>query len=340
MVPGGPGRAGAPAAELTRGVHFGKLRRLMSKPALGRGLGALLGGASPTAAPAAPAAAPATPPGGPAPADPRERVQQVAVDRISPNPFQPRKDFTDEALAELTESIRAQGVLQPLVVRRRGEGWELIAGERRWRAAQRAGLATVPVIEREVTDTEALELALIENLQRENLNPIEEALGFRQLIEQFHLRQEEAAAKVGKSRVAVANTLRLLRLPEEVQALVRKGQLSAGHAKAILALEAPEQQKLAASLVLRDGLNVRQAEELVNRLLAGATVTDATARPRRGGKAASRDVHLADLENRLQARLGAKVTLRYRQGRGAVEIHFYSDEELERLLELLGARSD
>jgi ParB family chromosome partitioning protein len=266
-------------------------------------------------------------------------VQQVAVDRIAPNPFQPRKDFTDEALAELTESIRAQGVLQPLVVRRRGEGWELIAGERRWRAAQRAGLATVPVIEREVTDTEALELALIENLQRENLNPIEEALGFRQLIEQFHLRQEDAAAKVGKSRVAVANTLRLLKLPEEVQALVRKGQLSAGHAKAILALEAPEQQKLAASLVLRDGLNVRQTEELVNRLLAGATVTDATARPRRG-KAVTRDVHLADLENRLQARLGAKVTLRYRQGRGAVEIRFFSDEELERLLELLGAGGD
>ncbi len=310
----------------------------MSKPALGRGLGALLGGTT-AAAPAAPAAAPATPPGGPVPADPRERVQQVAVDRISPNPFQPRKDFTDEALAELTESIRAQGVLQPLVVRRRGEGWELIAGERRWRAAQRAGLATVPVIEREVTDTEALELALIENLQRENLNPIEEALGFRQLIEQFHLRQEDAAAKVGKSRVAVANALRLLKLPEEVQALVRKGQLSAGHAKAILALDAPAQQQLAASLVLRDGLNVRQTEELVNRLLAGATVTDATVRPRRG-KAATRDVHLADLENRLQTRFGAKVTLRYRQGRGAVEIHFFSDEELERLLELLGARSD
>jgi ParB family chromosome partitioning protein len=168
---------------------------------------------------------------------------------------------------------------------------------------------------------------------------MEEALGFRQLIEQFHLRQEDAAAKVGKSRVAVANTLRLLKLPEEVQALVRKGQLSAGHAKAILALEAPEQQKLAASLVLRDGLNVRQTEELVNRLLAGATVTDATARPRRG-KAVTRDVHLADLENRLQARLGAKVTLRYRQGRGAVEIRFFSDEELERLLELLGAGGD
>lgn len=306
----------------------------MSKPALGRGLGALLG----ETAPAAPAAAPATPPGGPAAADPRERVLQVAVDRIVPNPFQPRKDFPDEALEELTESIKAQGVLQPLVVRRRGEQWELIAGERRLRAARRAGLATVPVLEREVSDTEALELALIENLQRENLNPIEEALGFRQLIEQFNLRQEDAAQKVGKSRVAVANALRLLKLPEEVQALVRKGQLSAGHAKAILGLPGADQQKLAANLILRDGLNVRQAEELVNRLLAGPTVTSSAKRP--GRSAPDRDVHLADLESRLQARLGTKVSLRYRQGRGVVEIRFYSDEELERLLELLGARGD
>jgi ParB family chromosome partitioning protein len=309
----------------------------MSKPALGRGLGALLGGAAP-AETAAPTAAPATPPGGPAPADLRERVLQVAVDRIVPNPFQPRKDFTDEALEELTESIKAQGVLQPLVVRRRGEHWELIAGERRWRAARRAGLATVPVIEREVSDTEALELALIENLQRENLNPIEEALGFRQLIEQFNLRQEDAAQKVGKSRVAVANALRLLKLPEDVQALVRKGQLSAGHAKAILGLPTPEQQKLAANLILRDGLNVRQAEELVTRLLAGPTVAGPARKAGRGK--AERDVHVADLEARLQARLGAKVSLRYREGRGAVEIRFFSDEELERLLELLGARSD
>ncbi len=306
----------------------------MSKPALGRGLGALLG----ETAPAAPAAVPATPPGGPAAADPRERVLQVAVDRIVPNPFQPRKDFPDAALEELTESIKAQGVLQPLVVRRRGEQWELIAGERRLRAARRAGLATVPVIEREVSDTEALELALIENLQRENLNPIEEALGFRQLIEQFNLRQEDAAQKVGKSRVAVANALRLLKLPDEVQALVRKGQLSAGHAKAILGLPTPEQQKLAANLILRDGLNVRQAEELVNRLLAGPTVTSSAKRP--GRSAADRDVHLADVESRLQARLGTKVSLRYRQGRGVVEIRFFSDEELERLLELLGARGD
>lgn len=309
----------------------------MSKPALGRGLGALLGGASPVAA-AAPAVAPATQPAGPAPAESRERVLQVAVDRIAPNPFQPRKEFSDETLEELTESIKAQGVLQPLVVRRRGEHWELIAGERRLRAARRAGLDTVPVIEREVSDTEALELALIENLQRENLNPIEEALGYQQLIEQFHLRQEDAAQKVGKNRATVANALRLLKLPEEVQALVRKGQLSAGHAKAILGLPTAEQQALAAKLILRDGLNVRQAEELVNRLLAGPTVEGAARKPARGK--AGRDVHVADLEARLQARLGTKVSLRYREGRGVVEIRFFSDDELDRLLELLGARGD
>ncbi len=309
----------------------------MSKPALGRGLGALLGGAPAVPAPTPPAAAPATPPGGPAPADPRERILQVALDRIAPNPFQPRKDFTDESLEELAESIRAQGVVQPLVVRARGDRFELIAGERRWRAARRAGLTTVPVLVRAATDTEALELALIENLQRENLNPIEEAEGYRQLIEQFDLRQEDAAQKVGKSRVAVANALRLLKLPPEVREEVRSGRLSVGHAKVILSLPQPEQQKLAAATVLRDGLNVRQTEELVARLQAGPTVASdpAPARP-----AAPRDVHVAALESRLRERLGTRVTLRYRLGRGALEIRFFTDAELERILEILGVPGD
>jgi ParB family chromosome partitioning protein len=263
----------------------------------------------------------------------------VAVNRISPSPFQPRKDFADEALEELAESIKAQGLVQPLVVRERGDHFELIAGERRWRAARRAGLATVPVIVRPATDPEALELALIENLQRENLNPIEEALGYRQLIEQFHLRQEDAAQKVGRSRVAVANALRLLKLPEEVQGLVRSGQLSVGHAKVILGLTSPEQQKLAVTLALRDGLNVRQTEELVTRLLAGPTVTTPSSA---GAERAApvRDVHVAALEGRLRERLGTKVSLRYRQGRGALEIRFFTDAELERLLEILGVRAD
>ena len=310
----------------------------MSKPALGRGLGALLNGAAALGTPPAPATAPATSPDALAAADARDRVQRVALSRIRPSPFQPRKDFTDTALRELADSIKEQGVVQPLIVRARADHFELIAGERRWRAAQIAGLAEVPVIVREAGDTEALELALIENLQRENLNPIEEALGYRQLIEQFQLRQEDAAQKVGRSRVVVANALRLLKLPDELQAYVRNGQLSVGHAKVILGLAGPEEQKLAAERVIRDGLNVRQTEELVSRLQAGTTVS--TAGRGSGGNGAGRDVHVVALETRIQERLGTKVSIRYRQGRGAIEIRFFSDADLDRLLGLLGVPSD
>lgn len=311
----------------------------MSKPALGRGLGALLGGGSAATPPAAPAVAPATRPGLSAAADTRDRVQRVALNRLRPSPFQPRKDFTDEALRELADSIKEQGVVQPLIVRARPDHLELIAGERRWRAAQLAGLAEVPVIVREASDTEALELALIENLQRENLNPIEEALGYRQLIEQFHLRQEDAAQKVGKSRVAVANALRLLKLADELQTFVRNGLLSVGHAKVILSLPGAADQKLAAERAIKDGLNVRQTEDLVARMAAGTGVTPAA---RTGGlrTAAPRDVHVAALESRLQEKLGTKVTLRYRHGRGALEVKFFNDEELERIMELLGVSSE
>ncbi len=310
----------------------------MSKPALGRGLGALLGGSAAAARPTPPAAAPATSPAPSATADDRERVQRVAPDRIRPSPFQPRKDFTDAALAELAESIKSQGIVQPLVVRSRPDHFELIAGERRWRAARMAGLTEVPVIVREVNDTEALELALIENLQRENLNPIEEALGYRQLIELFQMRQEDAAQKVGKSRVVVANALRLLRLPDEVQSYVRNAQLSVGHAKVILALGRPEEQRLAAERVLKEGLNVRQTEELVARLQAGAAVAATGRVDTRNG--APRDVHVVALETRVRERLGSKVAMRYRQGKGAIEIRFYSDEELDRLLGILGVPAE
>ena len=310
----------------------------MSKPALGRGLGALLGGGSAATPPATSAVTPATRPGSSAAADTRERVQRVALSRIRPSPFQPRKDFTDEALRELADSIKEQGVVQPLIVRAQPDHLELIAGERRWRAAQLAGLAEVPVIVREASDTEALELALIENLQRENLNPIEEALGYRQLIEQFHLRQEDAAQKVGKSRVAVANALRLLKLAEELQTFVRNGLLSVGHAKVILGLPGAADQKLAAERVIKDGLNVRQTEDLVARMASGTAVTPTKAGSSR--VSAPRDVHVAALESRLQEKLGTKVTLRYRQGRGALEVKFFTDEELERILELLGVNAE
>ncbi|MBI5802821.1 MAG: ParB/RepB/Spo0J family partition protein [Verrucomicrobia bacterium] len=304
----------------------------MSKPALGRGLSALLGGG---AAGVKPAPAPAPP----APTAPGEHVRPISIERVHPCAFQPRKDFAADTLRELADSIQAQGILSPLIVRTRGDGFELIAGERRWRAAQLIGLKTVPVIVREADDRTVIELALIENLQRENLNPIEEALGYSQLIEQFQLTQEIAAAKVGKSRAVVANALRLLKLAPELQAYLRHGQLSVGHAKVILGLTGAAEQKLAAERVLKDGLNVRQTEDLVSRLQQSST--QAPVKSAAGGKPAPpRDVHTASLETKLQERFGTKVALRYRKGKGAVEIRFFNDDDLDRILQIAGIKMD
>ncbi len=311
----------------------------MPKTALGRGLGALLGGVAP-GTPGAPA--PITPPPNRPPSleatvDAGEQVQRIALGRIHPCPFQPRKDFTPAALQELADSIKEQGIVQPLIVRDKGDHYELIAGERRWRAAQLLKLAEVPVIVREADDRTVLELALIENLQRENLNPIEEAHGYAQLIEQFQLGQEEVSVKVGKGRATVANALRLLKLAPDIQMHIREGRLSVGHAKVILGLPGPEWQKRAVQKVLKGSLNVRQTEELVAQLLQRSAAPDG-----QPGRTATplRDVHLLDMEDRLQQRLGTKVSLRYRQGKGALEIRFFSDEELERVLQLLGIKLD
>ena len=315
----------------------------MSKPALGRGLGALLGNnpvrppAAPAAAPAAPEPPPATAPA-PAPIDIRERVLRVPLERVKPSPLQPRKDFTTEALQELAASIKEQGIVQPLIVRDRESHYELIAGERRWRAAHLLNLAEVPVIVREADDRSVLELALIENLQRENLNPMEEALGYSQLIEQFQLRQEDVATKVGKSRVAVANALRLLKLDPEVQAYVRDGRLSSGHAKVILGLAMGEQQKLAAERILKGSLSVRQTEELVTTLQQPSTAS--VTKTSNGVVAGNRDMHVVALENKVRERFGTKVALRYRGGKGAIEIRFFNDADLERILNVIGVKAD
>jgi ParB family chromosome partitioning protein len=260
----------------------------------------------------------------------------VPLTHIHPSALQPRKDFPAEALQELAESIRQKGIVQPLLVREREGHYELIAGERRWRAAQMLGLTEAPVIVRAADDRTALELALVENLQRENLNPLEEALGYRQLIDQFHLSQEEAAAKVGKSRVAVANSLRLLGLPVEVQAWLRDGRLSVGHAKVILGLPSSEQQTLASQRVIKDNLTVRRTEELVSHWLNRARAPTPSPTAATTQLAAVRDTHVVALENRLRERLGTKVGLRYRQGKGAIEIRFFSDAELERILQIVG----
>jgi ParB family transcriptional regulator, chromosome partitioning protein len=308
----------------------------MAKPALGRGLGALLG-SSPIAKPPVPAPVSTTDPGIALATDTREHVQRVALDRIHPCPFQPRKDFSPETLRELADSIKEQGIVQPLIVRERQGHLELIAGERRWRAAQLIGLTEVPVILREADDRAVLELALIENLQRENLNAIEEAQGYAQLIEQFQLKQEEVATKVGKSRAVVANALRLLKLPPSLQASIREGRLSVGHAKVILGLASETQQRLAFERILKEGLNVRQTEALVARLQA----REAGTLPKPGPiTAQTRDAHVASLEDQLRERLGTKVHLRYAHGRGALEVAFFSDAELERILQVLGVSPD
>lgn len=309
----------------------------MSRSALGRGLGALLGGPPASARPILPPEP--TPPAtvsGPA-VGAIESVLRVPLTRVRPCPFQPRKDFSAEALQELADSIKEQGIVQPLIVRASGDGFELIAGERRWRASQLVGLTEVPVIVREADDREVLELALIENLQRENLNPIEEAQGYAQLIEHFQLTQEEASVKVGRSRTVVANALRLLKLAPEVLAHVRDGRLSVGHAKVILGLSGTEEQKLAADRVLRKALNVRQTEDLVAQMQVHGG--SPTAR-KSTGSALSPDLHAADLQRRLQERFGTKVDLRYRLGKGALQIHFYNDADLERVLEIVGLKAD
>lgn len=306
----------------------------MAKPALGRGLGALLGGAAPAAQPPAPistAVATTTTVTATAPVDPRDRVQRVPLDKVRPCSFQPRKDFAPEALQELADSIKAQGIIQPLVVRAKGDGFELIAGERRWRASQQIGLKEVPVIVRDADDRAVLELALIENLQRENLNPLEEAQGYAELIAKFLLRQEDVALKVGKSRAVVANSLRLLKLPPEVQAALRDGRLSVGHAKVILGLPTAADQSHAAARVMQHGLNVRQTEELVSTL----TKPVVSGIPGKAAPAPLRDTHVASLENKLRERLGTKVQLRYRDGKGALDIRFFSDDDLDRILQIL-----
>lgn len=306
----------------------------MSKSALGRGLGALMGGISSTVKSAASSPALNLPQSSTS-LDNRERVELIPVSQIKACPFQPRRDFPAEAIQELAESMRVQGVLQPLIVRPSGDHYELIAGERRWRAAQLTGITELPVLIRQADDQKVLELALIENLQRENLNAIDEAFGFVQLIKQFQLKQDEIAIRVGKSRASVANALRLLQLPENLQAQIQRGELSVGHAKVILGLSSPMDQVAVAARVIREQLSVRESEELVAQIQQGKT----PAAKQEGVKHAP-DVHLNAMQQRLQERLGTKVLLRYRKGKGAVEIRFFSDDDLDRILSILGVSID
>jgi ParB family transcriptional regulator, chromosome partitioning protein len=280
------------------------------RPALGRGLSALIPEDT-----------------SPAPSS-RERPPEVDLDRIDPNPQQPRLAFDEASLDELAASIRISGLVQPIIVRRHEGRYQIVAGERRWRAAQRAGLLRVPVVVRDVPDEKLLELALIENIQRENLNAIDEALAYRKLADTYDMTQEQIAAAVGKDRTTVANHMRLLRLPEHVRREVASGALSMGHARALLGLEDPDVLAKAAAHVLTRSLSVRETEALVRKLSAG---------PKEPPPPAPKDVHTREAEEKLRLRLGTRVGIRRSGKGGRIEIDFVNENELIRLYEILAA---
>ncbi len=262
-----------------------------------------------------------------------DRVESLACTAIERNPLQPRRTFAAEGLAELAESIRTHGVLQPVIVRVVGQGrYQLVAGERRWRAAQSAGLAEVPALVRELSDAEVAEIALIENLQREDLNPLEEAEALRRLIEDYGLSQEELARRLGRSRPAISNSLRLLHAPEAVRAAVVDGRLSAGHARALLALEGPTEQAAAVEQVVGASMSVRATEDFVRRLQRPPGDTTAAASPR---ASMVRTADWRDAECRLREALGTRVRIRGDGRQGMVEVAFFGAADLERLLEML-----
>jgi ParB family chromosome partitioning protein len=285
------------------------------RPALGKGLSALIPDA---------------------PEVPRQGPLEIDIDLLAPNDYQPRLGMDDARLEELAQSIRANGVIQPILVRRSGTSYQIIAGERRWRAAQRAGLLKVPVVVREMPEESAkqqLELALIENIQRENLNPIDEALAYQRLADEHGLTQDQIAAAVGKDRSSVANYLRLLKLPEEVRADLAGGALSMGHARALLGLSDAAAQRQTAREVISRALSVRETEMLVKRLASPAKAPAAKA----PAAAVPSDVHTRAAEDKLRFALGTKVRIVRRGAGGAVEIAFSSEAELQRLYEQLTA---
>ncbi len=253
---------------------------------------------------------------------------ELKLSEIVPNSEQPRKEFDEDTLMELAESIKQFGILQPLLVQKKGKYYEIIAGERRWRAAKLAGLKKVPVILKDFTDLEAMEISLIENIQRENLNSIEEAYAYKRLIEEFHLKQDEVAERVSKSRAAVTNSMRLLKLDPRVQKMLVDEMLSSGHARTLLSLEDPELQYQTAQKIFDEKLSVRETEKLVKQLLNPRIV------PKRE-KDPQMDAAYEKLEERLKGIIGTKVSIsRGRGKKGKIEIEYYSQEELERILEL------
>jgi len=282
----------------------------MNRKALGRGLGALLSSDRTI--------------------DLGSEPSEVDLDSIVPGPMQPRTHFDEASLQSLADSIRSHGVVQPLLVRRRDGGYELIAGERRWRAAKLAGFARVPVVVKEVPDESLLEIALIENIQREDLNPIEEAQAYKKLIEDIGLTQEALASRVGRDRSYITNYLRLLRLPEDLQQLLKEGRLSTGHARTLLALTHPDLQRRMARRIIDGGLSVRVTEQMVHRMVDEKPKSAATPR--------AIDPNVRAAETKLRRALGTQVKIHMsEEGRGRVEISFFNSQDLDRIYNLLVA---
>jgi len=309
--------------------------------ALGRGLSALVSSAAPVAV---------TPPSAPqlpqvpenttelstlgATTDPNSGVQYVDIARISANPEQPRVDFPEQEINELSESIKALGVLQPILVRPWQGGYQIVAGERRFRASIRAGLSQVPVLIKALSDRDTFEVALVENVQRLNLNPLEEARGYQRLMDEFNLNAQEVAARVGKDRATVANLVRILRLPAAVQDYLREGIITVGHAKAILTVKEPAAQTSLAQKVIDESLSVRALEAIVSR----EVILEEPKKPRVGKRIETSQ--FPEIEERLRNTLGTKVTIRRSKKGGAVELHFFSDSELDRLIDILSTSKE
>ncbi len=291
---------------------------MAKRNALGKGLGALIPGAADISISES----------HPSHSDQSHRqIVEIPLDEIEPNPHQPRADFDPKAVSELAQSIREKGILQPVAVRRFGAGYQLIAGERRFRAARQAECAVIPAIVMEVgTDQEMMELSLIENIQRENLNPIEEAKAYRMLIDECFLTQDEVAQRVGKDRSTIANTLRLLALAPEVLDALQAGQISAGHARTLLGLDNADQQIALCQQIIAQGISVRRTEALVKALKTDANQKKSTSR---------KDPNLLSLEEDLQRYFGTSVNINRRGAKGKIEIEFYSNDDLNRVLELL-----
>ena len=284
---------------------------MAKRPALGKGLGALIPDIE---------------------KEDRKNFFSCGIEEIIPSKYQPRKGFDEGKLTELANSIKEKGIIEPLIVRKTDGGYELIVGERRWRAAQRAGLKEVPVIVRDVTTAEATELALIENLQREDLNPLEEAEAYKRLMEEFHYTQEELAKRIGKDRATVANAVRLLKLPQEIKAHLADESISSGHARTLLGLNSPEEQKIACAKVIKNSLSVRETERLVKRLNVQGSKRDMDVKP-----ASEEELHLGFLEETLKKFLGTQVRIPKKGRKGKIEIEFYSEEDLERIIEIIMA---